>query len=354
MAVRALAVVALERREDVATALRSCMISAAAEGELFDAIFDVFWSAEATSLVEVPGAEPSSQGSGAEEDNADGSAPNSPSSTGERDDGELSRRARYSSSGRREGMPVPTADSAREINAVVRRLCRALALSRSRRMRSGRLGELIDVRASMRHNLRFGEELLELRHARPLRERAQLVALCDVSTSMQPFIPNFLTFMHALTRSAAAVEAAIFNVDTCAVTDIFRRRGLSDALGWLADRSVALAGGTRIGHCLHSFNNQIRTRGLVGPAATAFVLSDGWDVGEPELLHDQMRRLRDQVGCLIWLDPHAAAAGYSPQVQGLRVALPFVDLYHDFSSVRSLAELVTQLESPARRQGQPC
>jgi len=58
-----------------------------------------------------------------------------------------------------------------------------------------------------------------------------------------------------------------------------------------------------------------------------------------------MRRLRGQVGRIIWCDPHAAAAGYQPQVQGLCVALPYVDDYLDFSSVRSLSELVSRVES---------
>ena len=49
----------------------------------------------------------------------------------------------------------------------------------------------------------------------------------------------------------------------------------------------------------------------------ALAWSDGWDVGDADLLGDSMRRLRGQVGRIIWCDPHAAAVGYQPQVQGL-------------------------------------
>jgi uncharacterized protein with von Willebrand factor type A (vWA) domain len=61
-----------------------------------------------------------------------------------------------------------------------------------------------------------------------------------------------------------------------------------------------------------------------------------------------MRRLRSQAGRVLWCDPHAAATGYQPQVQGLRVALSYVDDYLDFSTAASLSNLVTQLEQPAR------
>ena len=69
-----------------------------------------------------------------------------------------------------------------------------------------------------------------------------------------------------------------------------------------------------------------------------------------------MRRLQHQVRRVVWCDPHAADTDFSPQVQGLQVALPFVDDYVDFSSVASLAWLVERLALPVskgRRQPLP-
>ena len=79
------------------------------------------------------------------------------------------------------------------------------------------------------------------------------------------------------------------------------------------------------------------------------VLSDGWDVGDTELLREQALRLRHQVGRLVWLDPHAAATGYRPQVSGLRAAWPAIDDYLDFAGVESLAGLVDRLAMPQSR-----
>jgi uncharacterized protein with von Willebrand factor type A (vWA) domain len=162
---------------------------------------------------------------------------------------------------------------------------------------------------------------------------------------MQPFTPLFLSFVHALTKSARSVESAIFNVDTAFVADVFRRRSLPEALAWLADRSISLAGGTRTGHCLHAFNESLEARGAFRSGTIALVLSDGWDVGDPELLDTELRRLRSQVSRLIWLDPHAASTDYQPQVMGLQKAWPYIDDYLDFSSLESLRDLVERVES---------
>ena len=105
---------------------------------------------------------------------------------------------------------------------------------------------------------------------------------------------------------------------------------------------MALSGGTRIGHCLHRFLDHLEQRSVQGPDAIALILSDGWDVGDADLLNDGMRRLRGQVGRIVWCDPNAAAAGYQPQVQGLRLALPYVDDYLDFSTVASLSQLAAR------------
>ena len=50
----------------------------------------------------------------------------------------------------------------REIDELSRRLARALGTAPGRRLISDPRGETVDLRASLRHNLRFGEELLLL------------------------------------------------------------------------------------------------------------------------------------------------------------------------------------------------
>jgi uncharacterized protein with von Willebrand factor type A (vWA) domain len=346
LAIRAVAMVDLTRPDDVQAVLRACLTSGPEQGAAHDAAFPVFWAAEAAGVLPLvtdpeAGGDDDAAGAGGDE----GMPGTDLASTGEGAPVGPMRRAVYSGSGRDEAMhPVPFRER-RQVEALARRLASALGTSRGVRTRTADQGDLIDLRDSLRHNLRYGEEMMVLRRSRPVPERSRLAVFCDVSSSMQPFTPLFLSFVHALTKSARSVESAIFNVDTAFVADVFRRRSLPEALAWLADRSISLAGGTRTGHCLHAFNESLEARGAFRSGTIALVLSDGWDVGDPELLDTELRRLRSQVSRLIWLDPHAASTDYQPQVMGLQKAWPYIDDYLDFSSLESLRDLVERVES---------
>jgi uncharacterized protein with von Willebrand factor type A (vWA) domain len=82
------------------------------------------------------------------------------------------------------------------------------------------------------------------------------------------------------------------------------------------------------------------------------LISDGWDLGDPDMLSAEIARL--QRGCfrLIWLNPLIGSPGYAPLTRGMRAALPYVD---DFLSVRDMASLealAAHLDAlPDRRRG---
>jgi uncharacterized protein with von Willebrand factor type A (vWA) domain len=71
--------------------------------------------------------------------------------------------------------------------------------------------------------------------------------------------------------------------------------------------------------------------------------SDGWERGDPALLTREMATLRRSCYRLLWLDPLAGQAGFTPEVAGLRAALPHVDALLPCASVASLEELGRRL-----------
>lgn len=341
-AARALTIVHLDRREDVRTALGATLVTSLADRALLDVLFDTFWSAEDAVFAEVGGGGHGSTGGGQDSgaDPQETTAETSPAPQRARpDEGLAARRAVHSREPGRTGT-VPMVAS-REVDALARRLARTFGSAPSRRLVTGRRGEAVDLRASMRSNVCYGGELLDLRRAARRRDRSRIVVLCDISSSMRPYTPLFLAFVHALTRLVHGVEAAVFNVDLLMVTDVFRRSDRRRALAWLGRQEAALAGGTRIGHCLTRFLDEVAAGSTLRRDTVALVLSDGWDVGEPDLLADAMRRLRELATAVVWCDPHAAASGYRPQVQGMTVARPYCDHYLDFGSIASLSELVS-------------
>jgi uncharacterized protein with von Willebrand factor type A (vWA) domain len=342
-AVRALTFVRLDRRRDFRAALECCLTGSTENSGLFDLVFDTFWSAE-DGQIPLPRGESEAAGEGDTVRGA-GDLPaqsTEPATPGRPDRDGLAGQATYSRArGQAGGV---TFRQRREIDELSRRLARALGTAAGRRLVTAERGHQVDLRETMRHNLRYGDEILVLRRTTPRRDRPRVVVLCDVSSSMRPYTPLFLGFVHSLTKTVRQVESAVFNVELVMVTELFRRTRLNRALAWLSHHEVALSGGTRIGHCLNGFLDDLERRGALRPDTIAVILSDGWDVGEADLLRDGMRRLRGQVGRVVWCDPHAASTDFRPQVQGLRLALPYVDDYLDFSSVSALSGLVARLE----------
>jgi uncharacterized protein with von Willebrand factor type A (vWA) domain len=102
------------------------------------------------------------------------------------------------------------------------------------------------------------------------------------------------------------------------------------------------SGGTRIGHSISVLNREHGRR--LGRGAVVVILSDGWDRGEPELLADEMARLRRSAHRVVWLNPLKAAAGYEPLARGMAAALPHTDHFLAGNSLASLAELASILE----------
>ncbi|GEL23682.1 hypothetical protein PSU4_26360 [Pseudonocardia sulfidoxydans NBRC 16205] len=344
-AVRALGEVALDRRDDVHAAMRATLVSDRPSTRLFDLVFPVFWSrgdvvATATDSAAGDTSPSPAEGGAAESGDAGG------------DDGRQGdRRAPRPTASLRRGEPTPvTAVDDDEVDTEVRRMVRALARAPGRRRRTAPAGDQLDLRGSLRHGLRSGE-LVELLRTRPRPARAEVAVLCDVSSSMAGVTGLFLAVTHALARHARLVEAGVFHVDLTLVGAELRRHPRQVAVRRLAARAGALSGGTRIGHCLREFVDAVGP-GLT-PRTVVFVLSDGWDVGEPELLAAQMRRLRERVDRIVWCDPHAAATGFDPQVRGLRAALPHVDDHVDLSGPAALRGVADHLERHHPNPGGP-
>jgi uncharacterized protein with von Willebrand factor type A (vWA) domain len=193
-----------------------------------------------------------------------------------------------------------------------------------------------------------------------LRVRMRRVAprashlLCDVSGSMEPYTRILLLFIHALAHRQRSIELFLFSTRLTRVTRQFVGRPLERALARVRDAARDWSGGTRIGDSLRAFNVAWARRVLrCGPAV--LIISDGWDLGDPDLLAAEMARVRRASFRLIWLNPLAGSPGYEPLTRGMRAALPFVD---DFLSVRNMASLeslATHLETlpPRNRRRAP-
>jgi hypothetical protein len=77
----------------------------------------------------------------------------------------------------------------------------------------------------------------------------------------------------------------------------------------------------------------------LGARTVVILISDGWDTGEVEVLEAAMRELNRRSARVIWLNPLLGGTGYEPLCQGMRAALPHVDVFapaHNLESLRRL------------------
>lgn len=191
----------------------------------------------------------------------------------------------------------------------------------------------------------------------PRRERRlaprPLVVLCDVSGSMEPYTRMLLLFVHALARRQRSIEVFVFSTRLTRITRPFVARPIDQALARVHDMVKDWSGGTRIGQALRTFH-VLWGRRVLRRGPVVLLISDGWDLGEPELLTAEIARLQRGCSRLIWLNPLIGSPGYAPLTRGMRAALPHVD---DFLSVRNMAgveALAARLEAlPVRGRAQP-
>jgi uncharacterized protein with von Willebrand factor type A (vWA) domain len=247
------------------------------------------------------------------------------------------------------GPNINTEPLSQKIKQNIYTLVRILQSRYSRRRKKERKGDQLFFRNLFRDNMKYGGEPVVFSWTARKKRKVQLVALCDVSTSMNPFTPFFLKFLHTLTQILPSTETAVFNVHMEFISTILRKfHSLDQALQNINEVSTGLSGGTRIGQSLSLFNKELKKRNLANHQTIAIILSDGWDVGDTQLLEREMSVLSAEVSRVIWLHPYAHVPGFKPDVKGLKVSIPFIDDFLAFYGPSSINTLVSHLKGISR------
>jgi len=205
-----------------------------------------------------------------------------------------------------------------------------------------RRGVRPDLQATVRASLRHGGEPLDRRWRAHVLGPRKLVLVCDVSGSMAPYARMLLQYLHAAVATHRRVEAFVFGTRLTRVTRELAGRDPDRALTRAADHVSDWSGGTRIGAALAELNREHGRR--IGRGAIIVVLSDGWDRGDPDVLAEEMARLRRCAHRVLWLNPLAADPRYEPLTRGMQAALPHVDHLLPGNSIASLEALALLME----------
>ena len=247
---------------------------------------------------------------------------------------------------RRKDFSEMTADEMGSVKQLMTGFVWNLGERRTRRHKSGK-DQMIDMRRTLRRNLKHGGEILQFARKTPKYKPRPLIIIADISGSMERYSRLLMQFVYSVSSALdQPVESFVFSTQLTHITRELDNKDIDTALKEVAHTVVDWSGGTRIGDSLKTFNFQWGRR-VLGRGAVVLLISDGWDRGDPDLLSVEMKRLHLNCHRLIWLNPLLGASDYEPLTRGMQAALPQVDDFlpvHNLASLEALAKLLEQLK----------
>lgn len=342
-AVRAASAVGIENRQNLKFALRAVLCSTKADWDIFDEIFEAFWS-ESASQVSWERAKRSKnvREQESQQENAELASMAHSSAAAELEEGKAVMGATVHERLKKADFSEVKQGDLAELEKISLRLLQQMSLRLSRRIRSLAVRGRVDLRRTIRKSIGRGGDPIDLSFRRRKLQPLKLVIALDVSGSMNPYSIFFVRFVYALQKYFKRVDTFLFSTQLTEITSTLRARQLRDALEALAGHAAGWSGGTKIGESLHQLT-QLQGRRLFSRDTVFMVLSDGWETGDPAILAEELSVIKRCVRKLIWLNPLLGMADYQPITRGMSAALPYIDVFAPAHNLESLLNLEMHL-----------
>ena len=325
--------------------LRSLLVSRHEQLATFDSLFARFWNFQPLPRVKTPTNTSSKFG----ETRTTGRVPRALALPEEDDESKdtLIQLVRTGASGRHvtseTDLSVLDSQDMSELSRIASRIVRALASKPGRRRKRHRRKGTPDLRSAMRMSLTTGGDPVRLPRMRRVPKVPRLLVALDVSGSMDRYARLLLLLMFAEGQLSKRVEAFVFSTTVTRVTRELSSPSFSEALTRIGRAVNHWSGGTRIGESLADLNTNYDY--LLNRHTTVFLLSDGWETGDPNDLAQALRRIQRRVRSVVWLNPLLGTRDFQPLARGLQAAVPYVDHFVPAADVEHLKRLPALLRS---------
>jgi len=160
---------------------------------------------------------------------------------------------------------------------------------------------------------------------------------------MESYARVYLHLMRGAVRALHA-EAFVFATRLTRLTRALTKGQPDAAYTAVAKAAPDWSGGTRIGRAVSTFLDEFGRRGMAR-GAVVVIVSDGWELDDPALLGESMKRLSLLAHHIIWVNPRLAHAAYQPLVGGMAAALPYVDTFVSGHSLRALDDVLEAIHT---------
>ncbi len=190
-----------------------------------------------------------------------------------------------------------------QVTALIKKLASRLTTRISRRFRMTGRRKLIDIRKSIRRNMRYGGIMISLKYKTKKIHKPNIVIICDVSASMTKYVRFTLPLLFGLSSVVKNIESFVCATDLERVTDYFRRGStdFAQVTEELVTNSAQIGQGTNLFIALSSLEEAHRQ--LLTPSTLLFIISDANTLA-PQETAGQLAVISKKVKRILWLNTH--------------------------------------------------
>jgi len=211
--------------------------------------------------------------------------------------------------------------------------------SRSASRRRAKRGKF-DVKQTLRHNLQYGGVPFKIKLDRRVRERPQVVILCDVSDSVRNVSRFMLQFVYSLQDLYSRVRSFIFVSDIGEVTHLFEEQDITEAIEQsLSGGIINVFAHSDFGRAFRQFHRDYLA--AVNKKTTVIILGDArnnYNLPQEWVLRDVRQRAKQ----LIWLNPESRLTWGFGDSEMDRY-LPYCDVVEECRNLNQLYRVIDHL-----------
>jgi hypothetical protein len=187
-----------------------------------------------------------------------------------------------------------------KVTMIVKKLAHRLATKISRRFQRNKKIGKIDIRRTIRENIKYGGVMLDLKYQSKKVQKPEFLLICDVSDSMARYAIFVLQFIYGILSAVKNIESFIFSEDLERVSDYFETGDtFEETMAKVITKSEQWGKTTDFNQALKSFQTEYID--LLNPETIVFIMSDTktLDVEEAAL---NLEKIKDKVKNVVWLN----------------------------------------------------
>jgi uncharacterized protein len=184
--------------------------------------------------------------------------------------------------------------------ALIRKLARQMVARITRRYRQSKKHKQLDLRKSIRHNIRFGGTMFRLRYRSRRIQKPKLVLICDVSGSMARYASFVMQFIYGIHDVVGGIESFVFSENLERVTGYFRQGGdFTATMLDVVNRSSEWGRGTNLGAALKTL--RLKYPDALSGHSYVLIVSDTKTMALEDAVQE-LAKIKRMVKDVVWLN----------------------------------------------------